>query len=101
MGHCSVFVEMAVIGGVWRSREHVIVVAIVMTMPVLMQSSFMLMPMQVSLKEEKRQGGNNNQSGDDLSQGNGFSEKSCGQNDPKERCTGENDLTSGGTKLLG
>ena len=68
MGHCFVFVPMAVVGGVWRSREQVIVMAIVMPMPVLMHSSFMSMRMQVLFKEEKHQGDYNNQSGDNLSQ---------------------------------
>ena len=68
VGHCFVFVQMAVIGGVWRSREHVIVMAIVMPMPVLMHSSFMSMSMQVLFKEEKHQGDYNNQSGNNLSQ---------------------------------
>ena len=41
MGRCFVFVPVAVVGGVRRSREQVIVMAIVMPMPVLMHSSFM------------------------------------------------------------
>ena len=101
VGHCFVFVEMAVVGGVWRSREQMFVMAIVMPMPVLMHSSFMSMGMQVLFKEEKHQGDYNNQSGDNLSQRNRFSEKSRGQDDPKEGRTGEDDLTSGGTKFLG
>jgi hypothetical protein len=101
MGRCFVFVPMAVVGGVRRSREQMIVMAIVMPMPVLMHSSFMSMRMQVFFKEEKHQGDYNNQNGYDLSQRNRFSEKSCGQDDPKEGRTGEDDLTSSGTKFLG
>jgi len=101
MGHCFVFVPVAVVGGARRSREQVIVMAIVMPMPVLMHGSFMSMRMQVLFKEEKHQGDYNNHSGDNLSQRNGFSEKSCGQDDPKEGRTGEDDLASSGTKFLG
>ena len=101
MGHCFVFVPMAVVGGVWRSREQVIVMAIVMPMPVLMHSSFMSMRMQVLFKEEKHQGDYDNQNGDNLSRRNRFSEKSCGQDDAKKWRTGEDDLTSSGTKFLG
>jgi hypothetical protein len=68
MGGCFVFVPMTVVGGVRRSREQVIVMAIVMPMPVLMHSSFMSMGMQMLFKEEKHQGDYNNQSGDNLSQ---------------------------------
>ena len=68
VGNCFVFVEMAVVGGVRRSREHVIVVAIVMPMPVLMHSSLVSMAMQVLFKEEKHQGDYNNHNGDNLSQ---------------------------------
>ena len=68
VGHCFMFVQMTVIGGVWCSREHVIVMAIVMPMPVLVHSSLMSMSMQVLFKEEKHQGDYNNQNGDHLSQ---------------------------------
>ena len=68
MGRCFVFVPMAVVGGGRRSREQVIVMAIVMPMPVLMHSSFMSMGMQMLFKEEKHQGDYNNESGDNLSQ---------------------------------
>ena len=101
MGHCFVFVPVAVVGGVRRSREQMIVMAIIMPMPVLMRSSFMSMRMQLLFKEEKHQGDYNNQNGDNLSQRNRFSEKSCGQDDPKKWRTGEDDLTSSGTKFLG
>ena len=67
MGRCFMFVPMAVVGGARRSREQVIVMAIVMPMPVLMLGSFMSMRMQVLFKEEKHQGDYNNQSGDNLS----------------------------------
>jgi hypothetical protein len=101
MGHCFVFVPVAVVCGLRRSREKMIVMAIVMPMPVLMLGSFVSMRMQVFFKKEKHQGDYHNQSGDNLSQRNRFSEKSCGQNDPKEGRTGEDDLTSSGTKFLG
>jgi hypothetical protein len=68
MGRCFVFVPMTVVGGVRRSREQVIVMAIIMPMPVLMHGSFMSMAMQMLFKEEKYQGDYNNQSGDNLSQ---------------------------------
>jgi hypothetical protein len=68
MGRCFVLVPVAVVCGVRRSREQVIVMAIVMPMPVLMLGSFMSMRMQVLFKEEKHQGDYNNQSGDNLSQ---------------------------------
>ena len=53
MGRCFVFVPMTVVGGVRRSREQVIVMAIIMPMPVLMHGSFMSMGMQMLFKEEK------------------------------------------------
>jgi len=101
MGHCLVFVTVAVVGGVRCSWEQMIMMAIVMSMPVLMLGGFVWMRMQVLFKEEKHQGNYNNQSGDNLRQRNRFSEKSCSQNDPKEGRTGEDDLTSSGTKSLG
>lgn len=84
MGSSSVFVQVAMVQTGWHLCVNMIVMSVVVSMPVFMYGSFMLMYMGVLFEEQKRQGNNDNQCGYYLSQGNGLSEKCGSQENPKE-----------------
>jgi hypothetical protein len=100
VSHGSMFVPVTVVNGPRHPGKHVIVMPVIMPMPVLMCSGFMPMQMPVSFEEKESQGYNDDHSGDYLGQRDRFPKESCGHDDPKEWRTGEDDLTSSGTKFM-
>jgi hypothetical protein len=100
MSDGSMFVPVTVVNGPRHPGKHVIVMPVIMPMPVLMCSGFMTMQMSVSFEEKESQGYDDEDSGNYLGQGDRFAKESCGHDDPKEWRTGEDDLTSSGTKFL-
>ena len=68
MYSCSMFVQVAMVQTGWHLWVNVIVMSFVVSMPVLMYDSFMLMYMGVFFEEQEPQGNNDNQRGDYLSQ---------------------------------
>ena len=100
VGCGPVFVPVTVIDGLRHPWEQVMVMAVVMTMPVLMCGGLMMVRMKVSFEEEETERDEDNQCGGYLSQRNGFFEKNGSQDNPKKWRTGENDLASSGAEFL-
>ena len=68
MYSCSMFVQVAMVQTGWHLWVDVIVMSVVVSMPVFMYGSFVLMRMRVLFEEQEPQGNNDNQRSHYLSQ---------------------------------